>query len=505
MGSLASWFRLAIGFIAQLFLVPVFLSHWEPREYGVWIAITAAGSLLQSLDFGHHTWVEAEALRLGTRARLDISRLYGSATKVALIASLVELALVGGLIWFDVLGALLGDEFISEPLLRDAGLVLILQSALWLQLNRNAVAVRVLTVFGYFSQLAWLGVLVALVTTLAQALALMFGARLLVVGIVYHCSFAVCAAIAALYMRKAIARERLEAYQPSLGMGIANYTRSLVLSVKGLFDMMRQEQFRLIAAPLVGPAGLVLFMTSRTIANVLAAGLATITIPVTPELARYLNLRDAPKTISVMTVLWIVLVGALAPGVVAASVFVEPVFEIWTRGRVPFDAVLFALFSIGVLLLAFSQPSIAALHCLNRVKLQLIIAVLATVTALMTTFIAAPLLGAKGAAGSLLAAELIVAVSSVIAVRRAFKSLGMPWPQLQIAIAGASVVTFCLLTALVSQPGASVGVILTASLTVAVCSTVALLASLPASTRLLATSVLAQIRPAQALHRAGVL
>ena len=158
---------------------------------------------------------------------------------------------------------------------------------------------RVLAPFGYFPQLAWFGVFVAVVTTFAQALALTLGAGLLGVGVVYHCSFAVCASFATSYMRKAMARERLADGESSLAFGIANYARSVALSVKGVLEMLRQEQFRLIVAPMVGPAGLVLFMTSRTMANVLAAGLATITNPLTPELARYLNLRDAAKSASV--------------------------------------------------------------------------------------------------------------------------------------------------------------------------------------------------------------
>ena len=408
-GSAASWFRLAIGLATQLLMVPMFLSHWEPVEYGVWIGIAAVGSLIQFLDFGHHNYVGSEALRLGTRCRATTSRLYGSAIRVALIASVVELALVGGLIWVGVLGALLGDGVVAESLLGDAGLILILQSALWLlQGNWGSVAVRVLTPFGYFPQLVWFGVFVATVTTLAQALALTLGAGLLGVGIAHHCTFAVCSSLGLSYMRKAIARERLAESDSSYVLGIANYVRSVALSVKGALEMLRQEQFRLILAPLVGPAGLVLFMTSRTIANLLAAGLATITIPLTPELARYLNLRDAAKTASVMTVVWLVLVGVLAPGAVAASFFIEAVFAIWTRGQIPFDAVLFALFSIGVLLLAFSQPAIAVLHCLNRVKLQLTISGLTTAVAVAGTFIAAPVLGVRGAAGALLLAELIL-------------------------------------------------------------------------------------------------
>src|SRR3954469_14747393 len=155
-GSAASWCRLCVGLACQVFLVPVFLSHWPSREYGVWIGIGAAGSLIQFLDLGHHNYIGSEALRLGAQSRDDLSRLYGSAVRVALIASVVELALVVGLVRYGVLGALLGEQSVGDPLLRDAGLILILQSTLWLiQGNWSSIAIRVLTPLGYFPHIAW--------------------------------------------------------------------------------------------------------------------------------------------------------------------------------------------------------------------------------------------------------------------------------------------------------------------------------------------------------------
>ncbi len=150
-GSAASWVHLSIGFASQLFLVPLFLSHWTPREYGIWIAVGAVGSLIQFLDFGHHNYIGSEALRLGAQSRDQLSRLYGSAVRIALIASVVELALIVGLVRHGVLGALLGEQRVGDALLRNAGLILILQSTVWLvQGNWSAVAIRVLLPFGYF-------------------------------------------------------------------------------------------------------------------------------------------------------------------------------------------------------------------------------------------------------------------------------------------------------------------------------------------------------------------
>jgi len=485
-GSAASWFRLCIGLASQLFLVPLFLSHWTPREYGVWIGIGAAGSLIQFLDFGHHNYIGSEALRLGAQSRDDLSKLYGSGIRIALMASVVELAVVVSLVWHGVLGALLGEQSVGDPLLRDAGLILILQSTLWLvQGNWSSVAGRVLSPFGYFPHIAWFQASVPVATAIAQAVALMLGGKLLAVGVAYHATFALCSWVGTSYIRRVIARERLSERDPSYAFGIVNYARSLVLSARGALEMLRQEQFRLVIAPLVGPAALVLFMTTRTIANVAVAGLGTIAVPLTPELARYLNLRDAARSASVMSLVWLVLVGVLAPAAVAAPFFIEPAFTAWTRGQVQFDAVLFAIFSAGVLLFAFSQPTISVLQSLNRVALQVVVSVVATTAALTGTFIFAPAVGVRGAAGSLLAGELIVCGCTVVVLRKTFGSLGMAWPHKQVLITAASLAASCLLIALGSRPGTRATLIVPAAIAVAIVGSAALLASLPDRTRLM--------------------
>jgi O-antigen/teichoic acid export membrane protein len=488
-GSAASWFYLCIGFAIQVLLVPVFLSHWTPREYGVWIGIGAAGPLIQFLDLGHHNYIGSEALRLGTQSRDELSTLYGSAVRVALMASVVELALVVGLVWSGVLGHLLGEQTAGDPLLRDAGLILILQSTVWLiQGNWSSIAIRVLLPFGYFPHVAWFQASVAVATAIAQAVALTLGAKLLAVGVAYHGMFVVCSWLGTFYIRRVITKERLSTSHSSFAFGMVNYARSVVLSVRGVLEKLRQEQFRLIIAPLVGPSALVLFMTTRTIANVVIAGLGTIAIPLTPELARYLSVRDAAKSASVISVVWLVLIGVLAPATVAAPFLIEPAFIAWTRGQLKFDGVLFALFSAGVLLFAFAQPTISVLQSLNRVVLQVVTSSVATTAALIGTWIFVPAMGVRGAAGSLLAGELIVCGCSVFALRRTFKSLGMEWPHSQLLITAASVGVSCLLIGFASVPGSRPTLIVPAAIAVAVVGSVALLASLPDSTRLMMRS-----------------
>src|SRR4051812_45572812 len=97
-GSAASWTRLGITFLAQIFLVPIFLSHWDASTYGLWLGLFALAALLQFIDVGHHNYIGYEALKLGGERRTDLGRLYKSAFRVAIGSSAVQLAVVGSLV-----------------------------------------------------------------------------------------------------------------------------------------------------------------------------------------------------------------------------------------------------------------------------------------------------------------------------------------------------------------------------------------------------------------------
>ena len=487
-GSAASWSRLVINLAAQIILVPIFLSRWEPSIYGLWIGIFALATLIQFVDTGHHNYIGFEALRLGADSRHEIAKLYKSAVRVAICISTVEVLAVAAFVYLGfqafVLGAV-GDGY--ERLSLEVGILLLLHSVSWLAFgNWSTVAERVLSPFGYYPKIAWWQVAGAIVTALAPAIAVLLGAGLLKAGVVYYSAHAIYAVAAVTYVRRMIGRENLDSSHADYRYGLSNLFRSLALSFKAVLEMFRHEQFRLVVALILGAGNLVLFVTTRTVANILVAGLATITGPLIPELMRYVNTRDSAKSVAVMSIVWIVLVGILAPAAVAAQLFVAPLFEIWTRGKLGFDATLFGLFSMNVLLFALGQPAMAVMQGLNILRPQVAISFLATMIALMGTFYLAPLFGVKGAAASLLISELFVAVCSLLMMRRIFGTSNMNWPQKQIVIAISAVSFSSLLIMVGCQTEKNEQLVLFAAFACAVIACFFLIISLPKDLRRLA-------------------
>jgi O-antigen/teichoic acid export membrane protein len=487
-GSAASWSRLCISVVAQIFLVPVFLSHWDPATYGLWIGILALATLIQFIDFGHHNYIGYEALKFGADSRNDIARLYKSAVRVALCLSAIELLVLAVFVVCGYHVFVLGIAGLSSDHLRlEAGVILLLYSLSWLIFgNWSSVAGRVLVPFGYYPQIAWWQVGGAIVGALAPAIAVSFGADLLEAGIAYQIAYAAYAVPTVLYVRRMTARERLDAGDIDYSYGIANFVRSLVLSFKSVSEMARQEQFRIVVAPLVGAANLVLFVTTRTVANVLVAALATVTGPILPELMRYLNRRDREKCVASITILWIILVAILAPAAVIAQLFIAPLFEIWTRGKISFDHTLFALFSTSVLLFALAQPAMFVLQGLNILRPQVAISLGATLIALTGTFLFAPLVGVKGAAIALLAGEVFATVCAFFLLRRIFTTMSMAWPKRQALITVSAILLSFVLIGIASQTEGNEKLILFAAVGCAVVAFFLLVNSLPSDLRALA-------------------
>jgi O-antigen/teichoic acid export membrane protein len=488
-GSAAAWTRIGITFLVQIFLVPVFLSHWDASTYGIWLGLFALASFLQFVDIGHHNYVAYEALRLGSERRADLALLYKSAVVVAIWSSAVQVTVVACLIALGYHAAILRVDPSDEQMSRAIGVLLLLFSVSWLLFgNWSTVAGQVLSPFGYYPNIAWWQVCGSLATAVCPAIAVSLGAGLLIAGLTYHIAHAVWAVLVVAYVHSLVRREGLTGIRVDYRFGLRNFVRSLALSLRAALEMLRQDQFKIVLAPLLGPATLTLFATTRTLANVFLAALASVTGPLMPEFMRYLNNGDEEKSAAGMSFVWIVLLAVLAPLAVAAQVLAAPLFEAWTRGKVAYDPTLFAIFSVQVLVAALGQPAMAVIQGRNLLRPQVIISLSATAIVLPGTIYLGWNFGITGAATSLLISELFVCAAALWLARRVFQLADMQWPTKQVRIATIAVASYVVMIAAASRSMANKELIITSAFACGIVASILLILSLPAKVRRTALS-----------------
>lgn len=440
-GSSASWARIGVTMFTQLALVPFYLAHWDVETYGIWLAIQAMANVLYTLDYGHQTFLEFEFLRIGVDNRKELSNYLSSGVFIGICLSLFQILLIIIILVSGMLPTLLGElELVERSILYDAGIALLLQGVVWLVCtSATGLFTRALAPFGYYPRMSWWSVLNAALSVLASAVAVVFGAGLLLTSVIAAGVTVACSCFQYADIFRLFRREQIILRMPSLKLGWKNMLYSILISGRNLLENARQQGVRLILAPLAGASGLAAFSTMRTGANVALQGMASVSNPLMPDLMRFLHKRDQKRIELAFGTVWVVIAVVLAPAVVVLQAFIIPLYFIWTRGQIPFNPWLFAMLSQAVLVYALAQPAIAVVKGNNLLKPQFLISLLAAIVVAGGMWVLVPAAGILGAGISLLIAEVIAAAGYKIVASRWMVRAGLSWPRSSFLKVSASV------------------------------------------------------------------
>lgn len=449
-GSLASWVRIGISIATQMLLVPIYLAHWSVSIYGIWLATQALITVLSTLDKGHQNYLGFEFLKIGAARKSDIAVNLWSSLEIGLWTGLLELLIIVIIVKFQLLGTLLGENFSNNAqLVRDAGIVLMLQGLVWwITGSIGGILVRALSPFGYYARMSWWGVWSAVITSIAPLFPLIKGGGILEAGIAL--AIATMAYNVPMFIDMFLLLKKsgvtFSFSKRSYKVGWINFFKSLALSLKDLLENLRQQGIRVILAPLSGATAMAAFSTIRTGANIALQGLGTLTNPLMPELMRFINAREQDKMEASFGTVWMVLVAILSPTVILLQAFAPFLFGLWTNGKIEFDPLLFAILSVGVLIYAQAQPAMAVMRGNNLLRAQLVISIFSALIVLVFMFMLVPKLGIVGAGIALLLSEIVATSGYRKVTRKWLFENGLKWPRESSLMASVSVIVTAIST-----------------------------------------------------------
>lgn len=441
-GSAANWCRIGVTIFCQLALVPVYLSHWSAEVYGIWLAVTALMGLIQIISNGYQGFLQNEFLRIGVARIRFLRRVLWSASAIAVLFGLLELGAAVLLARSSWLVSLVGAETVSGQLAREISIVVVLNALVWFLCGTfGGLAVRILSAFGYFAVLAWWGVFMSLAIAIAPAVVVAFGGSFLAAGQAMAAITVLVNIPLFIFMIKCLQRHDLFPIQIDLALGLRHLGRSQLVTARTFLDMLRQQGVRIVMAPLAGAAELAAFSTTRTGANLALQAVGTITQPLMPELMRFLNARDQARSTGAFGAVWFALLVAMIPGALLMQRFIPPLFEIWTKGKITFDPILFALLTMTVLVYALCQPAQAVVIGNNLLRSQLVVAILSGIVGIGGMFLLIPHYGTQGAAFALLVAEVIASGAYIAIAASWLKRQGLRWPWREFAYVASAVIS----------------------------------------------------------------
>lgn len=481
-GTVASWVQIAITLLSQVILVPLYLTYWDVKTYGVWLAMIAFTGVLNTLDLGYQEYLAYEFLKMGKENTKSLSKHLSSGLLIGFFLGLFQLLIIMVIYGFGFIAALFHESssITNGGTINDICIILLMQGVAWMLFGSiGGILGRGMHVFGHYPRMAWWGVLAALAINVAPAVAVWMGADLLTTGITmaaarFLFSIPICVDMIILFKKAGV-----KFINPSLRLGWGDFVKSLLLCLSGLLENMRHQGARMLLTPLAGIAGLAAFSTMRTGSNVAMQGLHTITHPLMPELIGFLHKRDQIRSDVAFVTIWVVAAVVLSPALIILQLFIRPVYLLWTKNQIPFNPWLFATLSMGVLVYAISQPAIAVVRGNNLLKSQVVISILAGSITIIGMFVLVPFMGIAGAGVALLTAEIGANIYYKSVAKKWLKQNEMEWPTRLSAITLTSVlVASASISLLIIFPDANVIIVLL-SLIVLLVNTIRFWLSLP--------------------------
>jgi O-antigen/teichoic acid export membrane protein len=407
----------------SVLLVPLFLGRWSPTYYGEWLALASMTAYLSTFDFGMSMGAVNRLTQAYAREDLDD---YGASQDSGFAFYLV-MATVGSL--------LLATCALTLPLGRWAGLVeMDAVDAAWTVLILGLLVLWALPsgfltatyrTTGNLALCQWIGNVHQMGSIAVVALALWSGARVTTVALVQAVPLLAVTGYVWWDLRR-----RSPALSPGVRRARLSTLREL-MKPSGLFvlitaaSVVSLQGVVLIIAFCLGGAAVAMYVTCRTLANIIRQFVNTAVIAVWPEITRLdarghlTRLRVAHSTL--------VVVSATVCISVAAAVWYEgeEMIFAWTREALRADVVVLRLLLV---LLVLQSPWLVSSVFTAAANRHRAFAVCLTVSSVVSVALASafvPAWGVAGAAAALITADVIACSHFVI--KDSCRSVGQPY------------------------------------------------------------------------------
>lgn len=399
-------FLLTMG--TNMLQVTVLLKYWSPDQYGAWLALLSVSTLLTALDGGHQNYIGNLLNKLYVSDLSAFKSVLGGGVRVALFLGAIQ----GLIVFFLARSGLLRHAFnFPKDFDGQFGPALVIYTWSWISVGSvGSIIVRLFTPSGYYVRSIWWNIVIRLSQFIILALCAFFRCDLILTA----CFYGGGTILLNLVLFWDLARVMPQFWpwwtDGNLRIGFTNFSKSIVLTFTGLLDGLTLQGVNLLITGFLGVAVLPIFATLRTVANTAMQSTMFLLNPITPDLVRFHVGREWKKLTATFQLFWFTTGLFINCGSLAGLFFIEPLYKVWTQGKLPFDRSLFAWLVIGVIFRTAGAPFSVLLQSLNRLRIQFIISFLRGTIALVLSLLLLSRFGLAGIASSLAAAEFVCSI-----------------------------------------------------------------------------------------------
>lgn len=405
--TIAGLILFALTFAQSIILVPVFLKFWGTEKYGVWITLFAFISLMRTLDLGHQNYVGNEFNKLFHTDKTAAKKVIGSGVRIAYLLGLLELLTYLLILLLGIHRQVTGIDLKAYPVA--PGLLAML--LLWLLVGSvSGILVRMIMALGRYSRSIYLNMISKVFEILAMLACAYYNTS---INILCY-SLAIVYLLYTLYLFYDI-RKLMPEFYPwwqtgSWKQGLAALSKSMILTINNFIEQFNNMGLILLISKMLGPLLVPVFTTIRTISNTVVQATSLVLTPLSPEITRYYATNDHHKIGKVVETNWFVSGLLVNLPFMVLTPFVSNLYTIWTKGKLPFDSLLFFSLTLSVSVINFGRSYLTLLTGINALRSLMLLTISRFVLFFSIGYVCVQWLGLPGIGLAILFAEIISSV-----------------------------------------------------------------------------------------------
>ena len=390
----------------SLLLIPLLIRYWDVATYGSWIAIYALFNILQVIEFGHNTYIGNTFNSLVNTNKAKAREILGSAFKVNILTGTIQMIFIWVIYKLGAFG------FFIKSDLPESDIAVILSLLLLYRLligSYRGLLIKILNPFGYIYKSYQISLVERFIEFVILTSAAFSGISLIDLALLWFIIKSMYSIGILIYIKKL-----LPEYFPwwrygSFKTGLKNLWQSVAYMISTFMNRIVSDGVLLIVSPLMGTEFLPVFVATRSIVNFRVKVGDIFLSPLGPELINHHANRFYDKLMRIVSYYWSITGTILVFGFAFSIFLIEPVFEIWTGGKLRFRPVLFYGLVVAAVLRNYGAILYVFLMGINKSKIVLITTFLRSATLVLGIYLLYPF-GFKGLVISFIASEVITSI-----------------------------------------------------------------------------------------------
>ena len=401
------------------------MRYWGKTTYGTWLALSAAYTILRTVDGGFTAFVGNKLNMLYHQDQDEMRRVLSSAIWGVILLGSTQIIIVLALYFSNSLGLIMGGAA-SQLTANQTILGLMVMSLTWI-LTGSYIGVlhRFLIPNGMLYQLLWWVMLLQV----SQSLSIMLAAYLQLS--VFNAALFFAFAQAAVYICSAFyIKWRLPQFYPwlsgaKLKIGLREMVQSFPMTINGAVQQAGNSGVVILISVVLGAAVIPIYSTMRTLSNLWTTVTNIVTAPLLPDIVRFHATKEPRKFIMIHKTHILLMSIIINLSIMLAYPLIDTVYLYWTRGKLPIDHRLICLLLASVSVFALNSLFNTFLTGLNNGRYLIVMGFLRGLFVLIAGYFLLPIFGLSGIGMAILLAEVLLMVANTfIFIRGELKSIG---------------------------------------------------------------------------------